>query len=106
VEYALTISAIVGALFLISTYVKRALQARYAAVVDAAATSTKGPRQYEPYHPSSKAMVTRELETKTEYRPGGEVETSIPVDFPQSVVVDPGAWEQVGVNLRDDDDWR
>jgi hypothetical protein len=106
IEYALTISVIIGGLFLVSTYVRRALQARYAAVVDAAATSTKGPRQYEPYYPSSAAVVTRDGEVKVQYHPGGSVVTTVPAAMPQMTVVDPGAWEKTGVSLKDDDDWR
>ena len=106
VEYVIAIGAVLGALFLIQTYVRRALQARYQTMVDGAVLAIANRDQYEPYYPSGNSTVTQQGEVVATYRPGGIVGLSVDQNAPVSTIEDAGSWEKVGVDLKDDDDWK
>ena len=105
-EYALAVAALVGALFLVQTYVRRGLQARYKTIVDGAVEAVNTANQYEPYYPSSSSTVTTDTERKSTYTAGGTVTVSVDDAVPESEVVDAGARQDVGFDLKADDDWR
>ena len=107
IEYVIAVGAVLAALFLIQTYVKRGLQARYKTVVDGAVMAVTNNRdQYEPYYPSGNSTVTHQGEIVATYRPGGIMGTSVDQNAPVSTIEEAGSWDNVGVNLNDDDDWK
>ncbi len=101
IEYALLFAVVVGALVAIQVYVKRTLQARYRAVVDAAAVAISAPTQYEPYYRSETSAAMEDTQQTLTSAPGGQLTTATR----SRVVGDAGAVSRVGVDLAADDEW-
>ena len=107
VEYVLAIAALVGGLFLIQTYVRLGLQARYKTIVDGAVESVNpSANQYEPYYPSASSTVTTDTERKSTYTAGGTVTVKVDDAAPETEIVDAGARQDIGFDLKADDDWK
>lgn len=102
IEYAIAITTVLAAVVVIGTYLKRGMQARIRTVVDGTATAINAPTQYEPYYPSAISVVTQDDASTFAYAPGG----TITRQGVTTSVVDPGATQSVGVNVRADDEWQ
>ena len=101
-EHAIVLTTLLAAVFAMSAYAKRGLQARYRTLVDGAVQSIGAPTQYEPYYASASSTSTRDSTGTFTYAPGGTVTSGGRL----TSVTDPGARQRVGVELYADDAWQ
>jgi|SRR3989338_7906222 len=96
-EMALVFTLITGALIGMQVYLKRGLQARYKAIVDASG-DVFGLHQYEPYYASSNFTVTQDQDLENT-QANGTTATGI------SDTVSRQGRQKVGHNETMDDSW-
>ena len=101
-EHAIVLTTLLAAVFAMSAYAKRGLQARYRTLVDGAVKAIRAPTQYEPYYASASSTATQDSTTTATYAPGG----TVTVNGSVSRTSDPGGQERVGVELQADDAWQ